>query len=145
MPTLLTRMSQAGSALTSASQPAAVEVGGDPAQFGRRDGCPRGGEGAIDGILPAPVYDDRGAAASPQTMAKPMPEVEPVTIAVLAERSIFRRNPFDKASPRTEPQPRARHAYRHAGFVGLTNFSSTGAVPIIPITTGSSAPCLTPS
>ncbi len=40
---------------------------------------------------------------------------------------------------------RKRYASRHAGLLGSTNFRSTGAMPKIPITTGSFAPTLTPS
>ena len=35
--------------------------------------------------------------------------------------------------------------FRHAGLLGSTNLRSTGAVPKIPIVTGSFAPFLTPS
>ncbi len=37
------------------------------------------------------------------------------------------------------------YANRHAGLPGSTIFKSTGAMPKIPITTGSFAPFLTPS
>src|ERR1700736_2557473 len=92
MPTLLTRMSQLGSAFTSASQPLAVERSAETART-LASGVPShmAAIALSTALRLRPLITTVAPqAARPRAIARPIPPVEPVTIAVLPKRSIFK-------------------------------------------------------
>src|SRR5215475_12572248 len=106
-------MAQEGSACTSALQPAAVE---------RSAATPRNSAFGMLALTPAMARSTSACvspltttvaphSARPRAMAKPIPPVEPVTIAVTPERSIFIRH-----SPDSRGRDHPRHAEERGRF-----------------------------
>src|SRR5262249_41321252 len=104
-------MAQEGSACTSALQPAAVE---------RSAATPRNSAFGMLALTPAMARSTSACvspltttvaphSARPRAMAKPIPPVEPVTIAVTPERSIFiRHSPVEVVIIRGHAEERGR-------------------------------------
>src|SRR6266436_3000123 len=91
IPTLLTRISATGSAFTRAAQPAVVPRSAAMP----RKAAPGTARFSLASAASTPAclrpFTTTAAPASarPWAMAKPIPAVEPVTMAILSERSIF--------------------------------------------------------